>query len=212
MGYREKILYIINEPVFDAKLYNETMIQELVDEIKRIINKMKITKDDDKILIMKKIEIYLQENVTIRMKYFNFFDEKSGKITEEELKYRTAYSALVKKNTTCYGYCEAVRILLLIFDIKSKTLLAKLPREKYKMMHYTTAVETEGNYIIIDPERHSYCDYKNIDFLEYMRTVIYSIPNNCWCMNKLLNYGVGILAEDYLNDKVILDDINILVL
>lgn len=203
---------IINEPVFEAKLYDENMIQALIEELKKIVNKLQLSIDDDKMLIMKKIEEYLQRNVTIRMEYFNFFDNKTKIVPLEELKYRTAYSALIKKNTTCYGYCEAVRILLLIFNIKSKTLLAKLPKEKYKMMHYTTAVRVGDNYIIIDPERHNYCDYKRIDFLKYMRTVIYTIPNKQWGVEKLSNYGVGILANDYLNDEVILNDIHILTL
>ena len=156
MKYYNEIKSIINDKVFDSKFYDKKMFEDLQKEIANIICKLFISKGSNKYLIIKNIEEYLQNNVSLRMDYFHFYDNKNENIPKEELKYRKAYSALVKKNTTCYGYSEAARILLLIYGIKSKTLLAKLPGEKYRIMHYTTIVEDGDNYIVIDPERRSY--------------------------------------------------------
>lgn len=212
MNYRNKIIEIINEPVFGREFYNDLMLEEMICEIKKIVKKLRISDKNDYFLIMKKIEEYLQKNVTFRMEYFNFYDKQKEKITAEELKYRTAYSALIYNNTTCYGYCEAVRILLSYFNIESLTLLAKLPKEKYKIMHYTTAVRFENYYVIIDPERRSYCQNKDKNYLKYMSKVIYTIPNRQWEKQKITNYGVGIMANDYLSNEVIIHNINIKVL
>lgn len=212
MSNEKIILNTINDAMFGSEFYNNKMLECLNLETKKIIDELDLISTNSKYTIIKKIEDFLMTNVTLRMKYFRFFDNGQDYIPIDELQYRTAYSALIKKNTTCYGYSEAARILLSLCNINCKTLLAKLPGEKYRIMHYTTIANLESENFIVDPERHLYCIHKNIDYSDYIKKVILAYPTDIWFKEKISNCGVGCLANDYLDESNIIDNIKIKVL
>ncbi len=196
---QHSFLKIIDSPIFGLEFYSNEMLKKLFDQLIKI---KKLLDIDDKSLEDKifTIEQYIIENVEIRLQYFNAKIAKNISYLNNELKYRTAYSALVEGSSACYGYAEAIALLFSLYNIKVVTLLSKLPGKKYDSVHYTTIVKCSetGIYYVIDPERKLYCKYKNRNFSEYLEEIIFIIPPNDWKKIKLDNFGTGMLASDLL--------------
>lgn len=101
----------------------------------------------------------------------------------------------------CAGYAEAIRILLSLYNIKSYTILSKLPLERKKLLHYVVIVESRNNYgeyIILDPESKQYCKKNEIDYDKYMENCIYTIPTRIFTDDVIGKDGAGMLANEYL--------------
>ena len=186
----------LSDPMFSKELYTSDMLNELaiaIFKIKKLLSLQRLNVNERAL----QIEQYVAEHVSLYMAYFASFNNDACEISPSELIYRTAYSAACLGKTTCYGFSELVRILLLSFQIPSKTILAKFPKEKYKIMHYTTLFKTDdGRNFILDPERRQYCLWKKISFEEYMDQLVYVYPNQDWYQHKLDHCGVGRLASE----------------
>ncbi len=183
-------------------LYSEREYDLLEEKIYNIIKTYHLDNEsipeDAKVLIIKD---YLKNNVRIRDDYFYSFLGYIPEIPKDELKYRTAYSALFKGETMCAGYTEACRILLESVGIKTQTLVSKLPGTNKKLLHYVTLAQfSDGSAKVLDPEREASCERKGYDFQEYQNNMDFILPNENFCENKVGKSGVGILVDDFIQD------------
>ena len=195
------IIEVILDPMHGKELYNRQNLNTLLNKIDFIALNMHIDQGLSQEEIVRKINDYVKQNVTFRRNYLDKFYGVVDKFDKKEFIYRTAYAALIKNEAVCSGYTEAIRILLAYYGIKSKTIIAKIPRRLHEAScHYLTAVFLDNGIIkLLDPERQQYCEKKNFDFQEYLEKLEFAIPNEiCW-KNKLINDGTGMFASEYLN-------------
>lgn len=199
----KKIEEIIKEPVHRNKFYTKRNIMLLKRKVNEIYNFLKIEKLDNSNIIEKIVE-FIKSNVVYKKSYFDCFIGKVNKFDYNNVKYRTAYSALVEGEAMCAGYAEALRILLSMYNIESYTILSKLPLERKKLLHYVVIVklyDSNQEYKILDPESEQYCEKNKIDYNTYKEKSIYIIPDEVFTNNILGKDGAGILAEEYLKDN-----------
>ena len=200
----DKIINIIKEPVHGVKFYNKETLNELQKKIQEICSILEIDENTPKGNIIDIINNYIKINVSLRDSYFDAFCERVNKFDKNELIYRTAYGALVKKEAMCAGYAEALRILLSQYGIQTYTLLSKLPGQNKRLLHYVTVVEYEDYgekvYKILDPERQLNCEKKGMDYEKYKSNMIYMLPKERFTQDVVGEKGVGIEAEEYMKD------------
>lgn len=194
------ILSIIAEPMHGKDFYDRNSLKCLIYKIDELGNKFDISDETSQEQIIHILNNYIRDNVSFRKEYLDKFYEKSDVFDKRELIYRTAYAALTKGEAVCSGFTEAMRVLMAYYGIKSKTIIAKLPRRYHNpTCHYlSVAYLNNGSIKIVDPERESYCQRKGYDFAEYLERLEYAIPNKVCSDNKLINDGVGMFANDYL--------------
>ena len=153
------IIEVILDPMHGKELYNRQNLNTLLNKIDFIALNMHIDQGLSQEEIVRKINDYVKQNVTFRRNYLDKFYGVVDKFDKKELIYRTAYAALIKNEAVCSGYTEAIRILLAYYGIKSKTIIAKIPRRLHEAScHYLTAVFLDNGIIkLLDPERQQYC-------------------------------------------------------
>lgn len=191
---------IIEEPVHGKKFYTKQDIIILKRKLIQIYAKLKIDEFDEEQIIKNVLE-FIENNVSYKKTYFNCFNGKIEEFDYNDVKYRTAYGALVEGEAMCAGYAEAIRILLSLYNIKSYTILSKLPLERKKLLHYVVIVESSNNYgkyIVLDPESKQYCKKNEIDYDKYMENCIYTIPTRIFTDDVIGKDGAGMLADEYL--------------
>ncbi len=199
----DRVLSVVNDPAHGKEFYNEEMFTELLYKIEEILNGLDIsdwTSEED---IIRLINTYLKENVSIRSEYFIAQREVIQEFPTDELQYRTAYAALCKGQAMCAGYAEAARVLLEAGGFKTHTLLSKLPGKNKKLLHYVTAVEYNKygrKYFIFDPEREASCDKKGYDFRDYLLNMTYIKPEKYFYENKVGKTGLGPEADSYIKN------------
>lgn len=115
----KSIQSIIKEPVHCTKFYTKETLKDLVCTLKQIYREL------EKAISI--IQNFIKSNVKLITSYFDAFCERTDKFDNNELIYRTAYGELVMSEVMCAVCVEAVRMLLAMYEIKSYTLLAKLP-------------------------------------------------------------------------------------
>lgn len=198
----KKIMEIITLPIYGIEYYDRNKILNLCDELLKIKyrNLIRINDDDSVKQKCDKIKEYIINNgVNIRSEYFDDFKGN------EDYMYRTAYSALVKKNSICIGYSELSRILLNLYDIKSYTMVATLPYRIHPAIHYFNVVEYENEkgiieYIPFDVEREVSRRRKNDNLEEYFEKMTISYPTVKWENNKVGKSGLGIPGNEYMEN------------
>lgn len=199
----KEIKKIIEEPVHGKKFYTKSNVIMLKRKLAEIYNMLHL-EGLDKRKIIEIVSEFVKDNVSYKKSYFDCFTGKSKTFDYNNIKYRTAYGALVEGEAMCAGYAEALRILLGLYDIESYTILSKLPLERKKLLHYVVVAEANngsGEYMILDPESKQYCEKNKIDYDSYMESCIYMIPNRIFTDNVLGKDGSGMLAEDYLKSS-----------
>ena len=179
------------------------MFENLLTKVEEIYHALELDKnlsDQEKI---DRVDQYFVQNVQVRKDYFMAFNEMIPEIPQSELKYRTAYGALVENQAMCAGFTEASRILLELSGLKTKTLLSKLPGHNKHLLHYVTAIKYDRgsgrDYYIMDPERERSCMEKGFDFRRYLMEMTYILPEETFFKNKVGSNGVGPKAGDYLD-------------
>lgn len=201
---KSKILDVIKEDVHGIEFYTKETLNDLFLLVENVYKQLKI--DECKSIEEKifRINNYLRDNNKAKKEYFNFY-ENNIPLSKDFYIYRTAYSALKFKQSTCIAYTEALRVLLAGINIDSKTVITKLPEEHKLMSHYSCIVKYLKNgkeiYKVLDPERENYCLKHNCDFKDYTNKMIFIEPNNYFCENKLINGGCGLLVKDYLAQR-----------
>lgn len=196
---------IIEEPVHGRKFYTNQDIIRLKRKLIQIYDELKIDEFDEKEIIKKVLE-FVENNVSYKKTYFNCFNGKVEKFNYDDVKYRTAYGALVEGEAMCAGYAEAIRILLSLYNIKSHTILSKLPLERKKLLHYVVLVEARsdyGEYILLDPESKQYCKKNEMDYDTYMENCTYTLPTRIFTDDVIGKDGAGMLANEYLRKSEI---------
>lgn len=195
------IISIITEPMHGKDFYNRDSLKCLINKIDELCNIFPISDKTSQEEIIQILNDYIRDNVVFRRNYLDKFYEKSEEFDKSELIYRTAYAALTKGEAVCSGFTEAMRVLMAYYGIKSKTIIAKLPRRCHNpTCHYlSVAYLNDGSVKLVDPERESYCQRKGYIFEEYLEKLEYAIPNKICSDNKLINDGVGMFANDYLS-------------
>lgn len=189
---KDLIRSIITEEVHGEEFYDKIMLEELFNKVNYIKYNLHIEKLET-VNIINTIKDFIKSNVTLRKKYFEDYDEN-------ERKYRTAYAALVNGEAMCAGYTEATRILLSTYGIKTVTLLSKLPESNKRILHYVCVFEdSNGEFLLIDPEREQNCHKKGIDFKQYASEMIFIVPDQHFIDNKCINDGAGPYANDYIS-------------
>ena len=198
MDITENIENIIEEPIHGRKFYTDDNIITLKRKLIEIYERINLEKLEEKDII-KYIGDFVKNNVKYKKSYFDSFTGKVEKFDYSDVKYRTAYGALVEGDAMCAGYAEAIRILLSLYNIKSFTILSKLPLERKKLLHYVVAIKCncDGEYIILDPESEQYCEKNKIDYEEYKEKCIYMLSDKIFTNNVLGKDGAGMLAEEY---------------
>ncbi len=201
MDITENIENIIEEPIHGRKFYTDDNIITLKRKLIEIYERINLEKLEEKDII-KYIGDFVKNNVKYKKSYFDSFTGKVEKFDYSDVKYRTAYGALVEGEAMCAGYAEAIRILLSLYNIKSFTILSKLPLERKKLLHYVVAIKCncDGEYIILDPESEQYCEKNKIDYEEYKEKCIYMLSDKIFTNNVLGKDGAGMLAEEYLKN------------
>jgi len=198
---RKIINNIISEEVHGSEFYNQEYFKELCYKVEKLVKELDLSNGDDASKITR-VNQYLIKNVKVRKEYFEAFLENIPEIPQDELIYRTAYAALIRKEAMCAGFTEAARILLEIAGLKTKTLLSKLPGKNKHLLHYVTAIKYDRgsgrDYYIMDPERERSCTEKGFDFRRYLMEMTYIKPDENFYANKIGKNGVGIRAGDYL--------------
>ncbi len=200
---QQKIIYdIICEDVHGKEFYTNEMFEKLLSKVEEIYTSLDLDtnlSDQEKI---DRVDNYFVNNVQVRKDYFMAFNEMIPEIPESELKYRTAYGALVENQAMCAGFTEASRMLLELSGLKTKTLLSKLPGHNKQLLHYVTAIKYDRgsgrDYYIMDPERERSCMEKGFDFRRYLMEMTYILPEENFFKNKVGQSGVGPKADDYL--------------
>lgn len=204
----EAILSIISEPVHGSQFYNRTTLRALLDRVQEICEGLEIDENSDPEKIISIVNNYVKYNVSLKDSYFDAFCERSPKFDRDELPYRTAYGALVKKEAMCAGYTEAVRVLLSQYGIQSQTVLTKLPGKNKRLLHYVAIAEYEKDgetkYAVLDPERQANCEKKGMDYERYQANMIYAIPSPIFTDDVVGETGLGMQAEEYLAHEDIL--------
>lgn len=198
----KKYINIISDPAHYIEFYNNDNFKELLLEIEKISEKFEIDENTSKYDIIKILNSYVKTNVTIRREYFDAFSEITEKFDKNELIYRTAYGALLKKQAMCAGHTELLRLLLARYNIESKTIISKLPGENKKLLHYVTIAYFKDNnekiIKVLDPERESNCEKKGKNFEKYQKSMIY-LPIKKPFINDIVGeLGVGIPADEYI--------------
>lgn len=193
----KKIIEIIEEPIHGKKFYTKEQLFLLVTKLIEIKNTLKIDGMEKK-EIVNIVLGFVKNNVLYRKSYFDCFTGKSEVFDSNNVKYRTAYGALVEGEAMCAGFAEALRVLLSMYNVKSYTIISKLPLERKKLLHYVVIVEIDGEYIVLDPESMQYCEKNRIDYNLYMESCIYTIPDKIFTDDVLGKNGSGMLAEEYL--------------
>lgn len=199
----KEIKNIIEEPVHGKKFYTQSDVIMLKRRLIELYNMLQID-GLDKEKIIETISEFVKCNVSYKKSYFDCFTGKSKTFDYSNVKYRTAYGALVEGEAMCAGYAEAIRILLNMYNIKSYTILSKLPLERKKLLHYVVVAEADngyGKYSILDPESKQYCEKNKIDYNSYMENCIYMIPNRIFTDDVLGKDGSGMIAEEYLKNS-----------
>lgn len=193
-----KINSIICESCHGSEFYSKEMIEVLYERLDILYKSFEASEYVNTNPI-KLVNDYIKSTVNIRHSYFEKFMGEIDFFPKYEGIYRTGYAALALKEAMCAGYAEAVRVLLAMYDIKTHTLLAKLPGANKQLLHYVVVAEDkDGTYKILDPERQANCEKKGYDFNKYMDSMIYIIPDEQFSNNKLGENGVGERAEDFL--------------
>ena len=193
-----KINSIICESCHGSEFYSKEMIEVLYERLDILYKSFEASEYVNTNPI-KLVNDYIKSTVNIRHSYFEKFMGEIDFFPKYEGIYRTGYAALALKEAMCAGYAEAVRMLLAMYDIKTHTLLAKLPGANKQLLHYVVVAEDkDGTYKILDPERQANCEKKGYDFNKYMDSMIYIIPDEQFSNNKLGENGVGERAEDFL--------------
>lgn len=199
-----RIYKILSEPVHGKELYNKERFDAVTNEIGNIIEKLELALISNKQDIIDKVNDYLKENCHVRSQYFEAYREIIPEIPQDELVYRTAYGALIKKEAMCAGYTEAARMILECCGFNTVTVLSKLPGKNKNLLHYVSVIEYDcgsgRDYYIIDPEREKSCDEKGYDFKRYLETMTFIEPTKEFCTNKIGSNGVGPTAEEYINN------------
>ncbi len=196
----KEIKKIIEDPVHGKKFYTKSNLIMLKRKLAEIYNMLHI-EGLDKRKIIEVVSEFVKDNVSYKKSYFDCFTGKSKTFDYNNIKYRTAYGALVEGEAMCAGYAEALRILLGLYDIESYTILSKLPLERKKLLHYVVVADADngsGEYMILDPESKQYCEKNKIDYDSYMESCIYMMPDRTFTDDVLGKDGSGMLAEDYL--------------
>ena len=193
----DNYLNVINDKAHDENLYTDEMKREYKEEIASIIRKLDITEKDNDMTKIKKINDYIKDNISIRDNYFHALDGDVD-FDRREMLYRTGYAALIKGEAMCAGFTEATRSLLESVNIKTHTLITKLPGKNKQLLHYVCVCETSEGNKIIDPERQGSCERKGFDFDRYLDGMIFIVPEENFCRNKVGKTGVGPKALDYL--------------
>ena len=211
---RRKIIQsIIEEPVHGGEYYkpedqpgidyrDSYMYKMMEAKVELILSQLGLEHEKDKKVIIDKVNQYIMDNVKIRDAYFDVFTEKVDEFSEHELKFRTAYGALVRGQAMCAGITEASRILLECCGLKTKTVLSKLPGRNKQLLHYVTIVEYDNGsgrkYYVMDPDREKSCAKKGYDFKRYLMEMTYILPEEYFFENKVGYNGVGPRASDYM--------------
>ncbi len=181
-------------------LYTPEMYEELENRVFNIIKYIHL--DDPTYSDSTKARLvnsYVMSNVQIRHEYFDAFEERIPEIPQSELKYRTAYAALVDGETMCAGFAEACRILLESVGINTLTLLSRLPGRNKRLLHYVTLAEMpDGSVEILDPEREGACLRKGYNFEEYRKSMDFIVPTETFFENKVGKNGVGMDVNEYI--------------
>ena len=191
---------IINEPVHGRKFYTENQIELLQKKLIDINNTLNLDNQNQTEIINTVLE-YVKENVGYRKTYFDCFTGKVENFDNTNLKYRTAYGALIEGEAMCAGYAEAIRVILNSYNINSYTLLSKLPLDSKRLMHYVVAVKNDiesEKYVILDPESEQYCLKKGYNYEDYIEKSIYFLPDKVFTDDVVGKDGAGMLAEEYI--------------
>ena len=194
---------IIDEPIHGRKFYTRDELIKLKERISIIYNELNIRNLDTSKKIIS-ISDFLKNSVSYKKSYFDCYTGKTPYFEYKNIKYRTAYGALVIGEAICSGYAEAARILLSLYDIKSYTILSRLPVESKKLLHYVVVAECKcanNEYIIVDPESEQYCQRKGMSFAQYLENSVFLLPNSRFTDNILGKDGAGILADEYMSDQ-----------
>lgn len=190
---------VIYDKAHDENLYTEEMKKEYTEEIAEIIEKLNITDKDSDIVKIEKINNYIKDNISIRDNYFHALDGDVP-FDRREMLYRTGYAALIKGEAMCAGFTEATRSLLEAVNVKTHTLITKLPGKNKQLLHYVCVCETSEGNKIVDPERQGSCERKGFDFQRYLDGMIFIVPEDNFNKNKVGTTGVGPKALDYLKE------------
>ena len=198
----KRYINIIGDPAHHIGFYNNNNFKELILEIEKISGGFEIEDNTPNDRIIEILNNYIKTNIVIRRKYFDAFSEIIEKFDINELVYRTAYGALLKKQAMCAGHTELLRLLLARYNIESKTIISKLPGENKKLLHYVTIAYFKDNnekiVKVLDPERESNCEKKGKDFEKYQKSMIY-LPIKKPFINDIVGeLGVGIPADEYI--------------
>ena len=111
MDITENIENIIEEPIHGRKFYTDDNIITLKRKLIEIYERINLEKLEEKDII-KYIGDFVKNNVKYKKSYFDSFTGKVEKFDYSDVKYRTAYGALVEGEAMCAGYAEAIRIFL----------------------------------------------------------------------------------------------------
>lgn len=209
---------ISSEPLHGTEFYTNEMLQELAEFLYKLQNT--VLKDIGEMNIEEKITTineYIKNNTKLNSSYSDALKTKT-QINKSQLKYRTAYSALIEGEAICVGITELSRILLKMYEIESHTHLALCPdsRDKtgqtYKpFFHYLVEVDyidknKEKRRLIMDAERQGNRERKAINrnpnittvqkhdiFENYMKKIIVieNVPEE-FVKNKVGFSGLGI--------------------
>lgn len=201
------IIDVIKDPVHGEKFYTRENLKDLIISVKEICENIEIDKNTSHENIISIVNNYIKQNVRLRNSYFDTFCEITEKFDRHELIYRTAYGALVKGEAMCAGHTEALRVILAQYDIKTYTVLTKLPGSNKRLLHYVAIAEYQKDgqtkCIVLDPERQANCEKKGMDYERYKSNMIYALPDSIFTNDVVGITGLGMEAEEYLSHEEI---------
>ncbi len=196
-------MHAIGDETHTNNLYSQETRTCLINRVVEILQFLK-TDDMNEYEKLNAINEYIKENVSIRAQYFLAFDEVIPEFDKNELHYRTAYSALLEGQAMCAGYAETCRILCEASGFDTHTLLSRLPGKNKHLIHFVTLVSTsDGQDIILDPEREASCQRKGYSFIDYQNSMAYFTPPLFYYNDKASNKGVGPDVDVFLNQYLV---------
>ena len=148
---------------------------------------------------VKRINNYILSTVKERAQYGEYEYGDDLEFDEDEMIYRTAYAAFVKREAMSVGVAEAISILLEVENIENKTILYTLDN---KILNYAVVVKNNNNkYFVIAPLLEQSCNRNMWDYNEILNKATYILPNNSFFENKVFPNGYGINAKELLNKE-----------
>ena len=117
MDITENIENIIEEPIHGRKFYTDDNIITLKRKLIEIYERINLEKLEEKDII-KYIGDFVKNNVKYKKSYFDSFTGKVEKFDYSDVKYRTAYGALVKEKQCVLDMPKLLEFYLVCIILK----------------------------------------------------------------------------------------------